>query len=227
MERVTSGNGQDRADDTVRNDVPCGRLISRRSFLSCLGLSTVATALIRTPLVHARGWLAAAGATTIDEVRDTFNGLLVMLVPGPDDYSVSQGVSTPEPGAIEANVTEILIETLDRSAPYVPGFSAIVAAALNDLALSVNPNPEGPFPSRFARLSFSEKVAVIQIMDSIEQLKPLSGILLAFGAYLVYSEAGVFDPATRTLTGTPVGWTLSSYQGVADGRDEFRGYLRK
>ena len=63
-------------------------------------------------------------------------------------------------------------------------------------------------------------------MDTTDALKPLIGILPAICAFLVYSEAGVFDPTSRTLTDTPVGWALSNYQGVADGRDEFRGYLR-
>jgi len=39
-------------------------------------------------------------------------------------------------------------------------------------------------------------------------------------------EAGAFDPLTRTLTGPPLGWTLSQYQGVSDGRAEFLGYFR-
>lgn len=203
-----------------------GRVLSRRQFASWLGLSGVAVAFLRSPFAHERGWIAAAENVLPDELHDTFNGFLVFVVPGPDVYSTHQGVSTTEPGAIEANATDVLIQTLDDNAPYAPQFSAIVAAILNDLALVVNPSPAGPFQSHFANLSFGEKVFVIQIMDSLPALKPLSGILPAFGAYLVYSEAGVFDPASRTLTGTPVGWTLSGYDGVADGRDELIGYLR-
>lgn len=65
----------------------------------------------------------------------------------------------------------------------------------------------------------------MQIMDSTGELQSLAGVLLPFGAFLVYSEAGVFDAQTRSLTGAPVGWTLSGYQGVSDGRDEFLGYF--
>ena len=50
-------------------------------------------------------------------------------------------------------------------------------------------------------------------------------MLPAFVAYLCYSDAGAFDLTTRRLTGQPVGWTISHYSGVADGRDELRGYL--
>lgn len=202
-----------------------GCWVSRRNFLAHAGFLVVATALVRAPIIRERGWLAAAEAATFDEVTDTFNGLLTFIVPGPDEYSVAQGVSTPEPGAIEANVTHVFIETIDDTAPYLPQFSAVASGILNDLATFVNPSPGGTFLSHFARLSFDEKVAVIKIMDSTDELKPLAGVLLAFGAFLVYSEAGVFDPTTRSLTDTPVGWTLSGYQGIADGRDEFRGYF--
>lgn len=137
--------------------------------------------------------------------------MLAFVVPGPDAYSASQGVSTSEPGGIDANVTDIFIETLDQSAPFLPNFSATVAAILNDLALSVNPTAGGAFLSAFARLSFSEKVTVFQIMDGTDPLKPLAGLLPAFAAFLSYSEAGVFDPRTRSLTGQPIGWTTSAY----------------
>jgi hypothetical protein len=55
--------------------------------------------------------------------------------------------------------------------------------------------------------------------------RPLIGALPALVAFLAYSEVGVFDPATRSLTATPVGWTLSGYAGVADGRAELIGYF--
>ena len=76
-----------------------------------------------------------------------------------------------------------------------------------------------------ATLSFNEKVTVLQIMDATDSLKPLAGILPAFVAYICYSEASVLDRATHTITGPPVGWTLSNYEGVTDGFDEFRGYF--
>jgi hypothetical protein len=64
-------------------------------------------------------------------------------------------------------------------------------------------------------------------MDGHDAFKVLAGVLPAFVAFFVYSEAGAFDPATRSLTGRPLGWTLSDYDGVADGRDAMIGYLRE
>jgi hypothetical protein len=160
-----------------------------------------------------------------DIVRDTLNGLLAFVVPGPDAYSVAQGSSDDAPGGVEAGVMEVLIRTLDLSAPFLPHFSATVAGILNDLAQKVNPSAAGSLSSPFSRLSFAEKVAAFQIMDGTESLKSLAGVLPAFVAYLCYSDAGVFDPTTRALTGKPVGWVISNYTGTADGRAEFRGYF--
>lgn len=197
---------------------------SRRSFLWSMALAGAGAALFHSG--GGRAWAQAAQAATPDLLHDTFNGLLAFVVPGPDDYSVAQGVSTPEPGGAEAGATDVLIATLDETTPFLPNFSATVAAVLNGLAQVVNPAAAGPFLSPFARLSFAEKAAVFQIMDATDSLKSLAGVLPAFVAFFVYSEAGVFDPKTRSLTGQPIGWRLSSYQGVAEGRDEFLGYFK-
>lgn len=35
----------------------------------------------------------------------------------------------------------------------------------------------------------------------------------------------MYDPRARTLVARPVGWTLTAYDGVADGRNAFVGYF--
>src|SRR6266536_2248466 len=202
------------------------RRMSRRGFLGNMLLVSAAVALARaTDLLTSRGWIQAAEIPTPDLLHDTFNGLLAFIVPGPDDYSVAQGVSTVEPGGVDIGVTDILIATLDETTPFLPQFSATVAGILNGIALVVNPSPGGTFLSPFACLSFAEKAAVFQIMDNTDSLKPLAGVLPAFVAFFCYSEAAVFDPVTRSLTGDPIAWHLSNYQGVAEGRNEFLGYF--
>lgn len=198
---------------------------SRRSFLWSMALAGAGAALFHSAGLSNRAWAQSAEAAAPDLVHDTFKGLLAFVVPGPDDYSVLQGVSTSEPGGVDAGVTDVLIATLDASAPFLPNFSATVAAVLNGLAQAVNAAVAGPFISPFACLSFAEKAVVFQIMDATDSLKSLAGVLPPFAAFFTYSEAGVFDPGTRSLTGQPVGWQLSSYQGVAEGRDEFLGYF--
>ena len=199
----------------------------RRGFLQSSGMAAAAMSLLQGGTFVA-ALTKDAHAAGPDLVHDALNGLLAFIVPGPDPYSVAQGVSTVEPGGVGAGVAEVLIRTLDLTVPFVPQFSATVVAILEGLAGAVHPSAPGPpgfFASAFARLSFAEKAAVFQIMDSTESLASLAGVLPAFVAYLCYSDAGAFDLTTRRLTGQPVGWTISHYSGVADGRDELRGYL--
>src|SRR5262249_4848414 len=151
---------------------------------------------------------------------------LAFVVPGSDRYSTSQGVSTPEAGGVDAGVLELLLATLDASAPYLPSFSAILAGTLDQLALLVDPQGSGTLTTPYSRLSFPAKVAVLQIMDGNEALAPLAGILPAFVAYLVYSDAGTFDPQVRDIRSRPLGWDLSNYERTSDGWDEFQGYFK-
>jgi hypothetical protein len=202
--------------------------ISRRGFIGNMALAGAATLLVQSPeFLHGGRLFESVSAQTPDLVHDTFNGLLAFIVPGRDAYSVHQGVSNGDLGGVDAGATDALIATIDGSTPFIPQFSAMVAALLNGLAQAVNPAAAGPFSAPFARLSFPEKAAVFQIMDGNDAFKVLVGVLPGFVAFFVYSEAGAFDASTRTLTHTPLGWTLSTYQGVSDGRDEFHGYLRR
>ena len=120
---------------------------------------------------------------------------------------------------------------MDQAVPFLPNFSVQVAGILNGVAQVVNPSASGPFSAPFANLLFPEKVAVFEFSRAATRSPncdpvPLAGVLPQFVAFLVYSEAGVFDPDTRTLTGTPLAGALSKYEGVADGRDEFKGYYQ-
>src|SRR6516164_6348665 len=113
---------------------------SRRSFIgSTLCAGATAALLQAQPFLNTRGWLDTARAATPDLTRDTFNGLLAFVVPGSDAYSLAQGVSAGSLGGVDANATDILIATVDESTPFIPSFSAQVAAILNGLALAVNP----------------------------------------------------------------------------------------
>ena len=203
-----------------------GEQLSRRVFIGQMALASAAAALVRAPELLGGGWLARADAAAADVLHDTFNGLMAFVVPGRDEHSIQQGVVSDTPGGVEAGGVDGLIATIDESTPYFPNFSAAIAEILNGTALAVNPGAAGPFVSPFARLSSPEKAAVFQYMDATDPFTVLSGVLPAFVAFFVYSEAGTFDPITRSLTGVPVGWTISDYQGVADGRDEFLGYLK-
>jgi hypothetical protein len=204
---------------------------SRRGFLRQSGMLAAAAVLTPAVLVE-RGWSTAAHAANPDLVTDTFNGLVAFIVPGPDTYSIQQQVRTTAPGGIAASATPAVIFALDfiqLAPPPFAKFSELVAFILNNVAQVVHPAPPGPFNSPFANLLFAEKVAVFAAMEgglAGPAVVPLGGALPFFVAFTAYSEVGVFEPATRTLTGVPVGWTISSYEGVADGRDDFMGYFQ-
>ncbi|HEX8052088.1 MAG TPA: hypothetical protein VF517_03785 [Thermoleophilaceae bacterium] len=211
-----------------------GSGISRRVLLERAGLAGAGALLAQVPgFLSAKGWLEEAQAQTADLSRDTLNGLVAFVVPGPDPYSVAQGQSTPEPGAIDAGATDQLIELLDRFVGVPAGTlpaSRAVSEVLNGYAAQVNPAAAGgAFPSHFARLSFDHKVEVFRRFESETEgsaLRFLSGILIGAVGFLAYNEGAVMDRGTRTLTSTPVGWTLSKYDGVAEGRPELRGYWK-
>jgi hypothetical protein len=82
-----------------------------------------------------------------DLTRDTFNGWTVFVVPGPDAYSVAQGVADRQPGAIEAQAPDYVMLGIDFSIrPPYPLASPIAAAlgpALGDVQL---PLPSGAVP---------------------------------------------------------------------------------
>jgi hypothetical protein len=211
-----------------------GSGISRRALLERAGLAGAGVMLAQIPgFLSAKGWLEAAHAQSADGTRDALNGLVAFSVPGPDPYSVAQGQSTKEPGGIDAGATDLLIELLDRfvglPASTLPA-SGGVAQILNGYALQVNPAAAGgAFASPFARLSFDDKVEVFRRFESDtegSELRFVSGILVGAVGFLAYTEGAVFDRNTRQLTGTPVGWTLSQYDGVAEGRRELRGYWK-
>jgi hypothetical protein len=280
----------------------------RRAFLVRTGVIGAAIALVDVPtlLEPTRAGAAAPSLTTLAPIfdalsTDTINGLVAFVVPGPDAYSVAQGMHDTQPGGLAADGTAFMLNALDNFYPVpqepllmlvqalATGISAnlpavqlppllgeladeldkalsallagetsvplslLVALLLNFVATLTNPAAaHGLFLSPFSRLSFTEKTKAFQLMEteasnvaaaidsnlsapvraSISGLiEFLAGALLEFAAFGCYSEFGAFDAPTRTLSATPVGWTLSNYLALApnnrpvEGWDEFKGYL--
>jgi hypothetical protein len=161
--------------------------------------------------------------------------------------------AVPLPGGLNGLTwLEQLLET-DASIPLAP----VQAILTNLVAVQVDPSSvAGPFLTPFPRLSWAEKAEVWRrlendlpalftigdpesrlplVSDILDLLSTLGGFLrFAAGAVLEvavfasYSEFGVFDPATRTLTGRPVGWELADYPPTApvEGWDELIGYYQ-
>jgi hypothetical protein len=204
--------------------------VSRRDFVARSGLVGLAVMFAPLPQVaRSRGWVAGEAADP-NVVHESLDGLAAYVVPGNDPYSLAQGISASGPGAVAARATDGFIEVVDAIAPVTAaGNSATVAGVLNALATQLNTqNPTSGFRSPFAGLSFGRKRAVFASLerDPAEAFRYLAAVAPALIALLTYSEYGVLDRRTHRLRGTPVGWRISNYGGVADGHDELRGYYR-
>ena len=203
--------------------------LSRRALLARAAL--LASALTPLPRAAARaGLLAVDAAAAPDElVLDTLNGVVAYVVPGDDRYSTAQGVSSPRLGGVAAGGGDGVRATLEAAGP---GTVDAAVTVLNGFARAVDPTADvragaDGFAAPFAALSSPAKQRVFeQLSRSVDDtLKMLGGLLPAIAAFVSYSEFGVLQPGGRELTRRPVGWDLTGYEGVADGRDELHGYL--
>jgi hypothetical protein len=208
--------------------------VSRRELLERASALVVGVAVLDR-LPHAlqfQGWLEDAYASTPNVVQQTMNGLVAFVVPGRDRYSRAQGTKSKTPGGIEAGTTPALIRTLDQFLPGPLPLSATAATILNEYAMQVDATSrQGTFASAFANLSVAEKARVFQTVEALQvesagSIRFLVGNLPDLVAFLAYSEAGVYDPKRRRIRRRPVGWRLTHYAGVADGRKELKGYWR-
>jgi hypothetical protein len=176
------------------------------------------------------GWLAEALAAPDAVTLETFEALMAFVVPGPDPYSVAQGESDELPGGVASGAAPVLIASLDNYRPPAPA-ATLLATLLNRTALEVDPTAtRGGFHSPFARLSFADKARVFQRLERDPALAGSSTgyavhVLPGLASRYAYVEAGVLDPATRTLRSRPVGWELTGYD-VSDGSDELVGYWK-
>ena len=195
--------------------------VSRRRFVR-QAVAAVGGIAAVPPVLERLGILDRVLAAGPDLTHDTINGLVAFVIPGPDAYSVAQGLSTPEPGGIDGGATDAYIHALNLDFLFLPTLADMVAGLLNDVALAVNPgSASGTFQSPFANLAFEEKVAVFSVLDgdpSFDPLRNLISIIPGLLVFIAFSEAPVWDRATRTLTGTPFGWALSGFSGPAEGR---------
>lgn len=200
----------------------------------------------------------AVGAKTVDFLLASLDDFVpfpdrntaaigVALSEGLEQLTLPQEVA-----GIPLTITDQLDEamrTFAENNQTVP-LSLVFALAMNQLAVATNPaSLAGEFTSPFANLSWDDKVVAWEMFEQANpdlvntidgalpepQTESVSGVvrfaagaLLEFSAFGTYSEYSTFDPATRTLTGRPVGWTLSSFQpdGPVNGWDEFKGYFQ-
>lgn len=173
--------------------------------------------------------VAAALATAVADDKIPLPGDLTALLP------------------LHLNTVDEALKKLLSTNETVP-LSLIIAMTLNLVATQVNPaSLKGAFVSPFARLSWAEKAQAMRMIEETDSdlvealdvnlpqplhqslsgvLKFVGGALIEFSAYGSFTEYAVFNKQTKTLTGKPVGWTISGYDGIAEGWDDFKGYYQ-
>jgi len=171
--------------------------LDRRTFLARLGLlGAVAGGSLVLP--NAAGVAAASTTQELlpllrqilaEMTRDTFNGLAVFIAPGPDPYSVAQGVPYPAPGGIEARTPEFLITMFDELVT-LPG--DLDRALAGGLAAVPFPNPDD-LPD-VPPDTVHSVVEAVQIILTGPDLLPLSQII----GLLLNTVATLVSPASAT-----------------------------
>jgi len=160
-------------------------------------------------------------ATGTDQglVWDTLNGLTSFIVPGPDVYSVAQGISSSKPGGVDTGITEILMAICLAQPSSSPESLAAeaVTGLLNRVARRINPMTCGQFASPFACLSFAEKVAVfalIQQHPSMTLFHELSALRFFVQTTLACSE--IAGPISEPVNPAEwrQGWIVGRHSGV-------------
>lgn len=164
----------------------------RRAFLVRSGLIGAAVALVDVPALLEPGQAGAAGPTLADLTpvfdalsTDTINGLIAFVVPGPDAYSVAQGMSDSAPGGLAADGTAFMLNALDNFYP-VPQepLLLLVQALATGISSNLPSFTLSPVLFEFA----DELDEVLQLLLSSETTVPLSllvALLLNFVATLV------------------------------------------
>ncbi|MDV6013709.1 hypothetical protein [Haloechinothrix sp. LS1_15] len=162
--------------------------VGRRAFLARLGVLGVA---LGSGALLPRSVLAAAPAgrslhelvslvrpVLAELARDTMNGLAVFTCPGPDSYSRAQGTPREEPGAMEAETPDFLLEALDSFVPFPDQIAQPVGAALVT-GLSDSEVPLDGLESLPAELrALDEALAAVLVNDATLPLSfPVAGML--------------------------------------------------
>jgi hypothetical protein len=201
------------------------------------------------------GWQQAGATKFMTEALDNFvpfpDQLAKPLTAALTDGLAGTGIKLPGlellPG--ELGTLDDALKVILQNDAVLP-LSFPIAGLLNLIATTVNPLAvNGIFLSPFSRLTYAEKAKVFELIEGSDSdlvklldaqfpqpvqesvsglLKFVGGALIEFASFGAYTEFGLLDEKTKTLTGRPVGWQLTGYQpnGPVEGWDDFIGYYQ-
>ncbi|WP_158890878.1 hypothetical protein [Amycolatopsis anabasis] len=169
--------------------------VGRRAFLARIGLLGAAATVGGGALLGSPQPAAAASSGTqapTDPVvgllrdvlaelsRDTINGLVTFVVPGPDGYSRAQGTPRQEPGALEAGTTDYVLSLLDTLLPFPEAIGRPLASALATATSELDVPLLGPLttllPPQLRALD-AALGAVVGAQDPLPLAFPVAGLL--------------------------------------------------
>lgn len=172
------------------------RALGRRQFLARAG--------VLGAVVAAGGWsLPRARAQSLEDAvdalapvlrelaHDTISGIVAFVVPGPDAYSVAQGVQTAEAGGIDARGAEFLMHALDSFLPLPDEALRPLAAALATGVVDVaGSTPLDPLLDLALEVTGEIDAALSDLLHN-DATAPLSLVI----ALLLNGVATLVDPA--------------------------------
>jgi hypothetical protein len=146
--------------------------IDRRQFLARAGVLGAASVLpslipgrIAAALSRADPVLDALSPVLQQVSRDTISGLVAFVVPGPDPYSTAQGVTTSEPGGIDAKGADFLLDALDH---FFPLPDEVLRPVVQALGTALSDTKPGLLPPNLLNVP----------VDLVHQLDDALGTLL-------------------------------------------------
>ncbi len=126
--------------------------------------------------------------------RDTIGGLIAFAVPGPDGYSLTQGVSTTEPGGVDAGGVDFMLSALDT---FYPAHDQLLTPVVQALATGLSDGARQfgyALPEELLHLPVSIVRAVDDLLAPVlhnDITLPLSGLV----ALVLNAVATLVDPA--------------------------------
>jgi hypothetical protein len=177
--------------------------IDRRQFLARAGVLGAAAMLpVWVPsrvaaLVRSDPAFDALSPVLQQVSRDTISGLVAFVVPGPDAYSRAQGVTTPEPGGIDAKGTDFLLDALDH---FFPLPDEVLRPVVQALGTAISDTKPGLLPPNLLRVpldlvhQLDDALGAVLRSDSTVPLSIVVALFLNFLATIVRpsSLAGPF-----------------------------------
>lgn len=129
-------------------------------------------------------WAEAVLDRLVLSSTDAMRGMVVMMMPAGDPYSVRQGVTANGPGPLDQNAPESFVNLVDRFIPQGDQLLRPVAVALSTTLVDLTGGVPGALPDAERARVIDEAIGY-RFNDRTFPATLLAGLLLDVGALLV------------------------------------------